>query len=95
MTESPLHRLHAVVRGRVQGVGFRYFTRHVATALDLTGWVRNGDDGSVELEAQGAAAAVDQFRAALRQGPPLGRVREVVESAVPLVGGEDGFRIRH
>jgi hypothetical protein len=50
-----MHRLHAVVHGRVQGVGFRYFVMREARALGLSGWVRNQADGSVEVEAEGAA----------------------------------------
>jgi acylphosphatase len=70
-------RLHAVVRGRVQGVGFRWFVREEARALDLAGWVMNRRDGTVEIEADGPAAAIDAFHAALRQGPDGARVEDV------------------
>jgi len=62
-------RLHAVVRGRVQGVGFRWFVREQARALDLAGWVANRRDGSVEVEADGAPDAIAGLRQALARGP--------------------------
>ena len=57
------------VTGRVQGVGFRWSTRHQAELLGLTGWVRNRMDGSVEVFAQGSPAALDAFRDYLAVGP--------------------------
>jgi acylphosphatase len=62
-------RIHVVVRGRVQGVGFRWFVRETARALDLAGWVRNRPDSSVEIEADGSEAAIQSFRRALAEGP--------------------------
>jgi acylphosphatase len=61
--------LHVVVRGRVQGVGFRWFVRQQARALGVRGWVRNRTDGSVEVEAEGEAAALRELRASLARGP--------------------------
>jgi acylphosphatase len=61
--------LHAVVRGRVQGVGFRWFVRAAARRLGLSGWVRNLGDGAVEVAADGAAESIEAFRRALREGP--------------------------
>jgi len=64
-------RLRCVVEGRVQGVGFRAFVVRTATALGLSGWVRNREDGrSVETVADGPEEALERFRAALREGPP-------------------------
>jgi acylphosphatase len=62
-------RLHVLVRGRVQGVGFRWHVREIARQLGLAGWVRNRTDGSVEVAADGAAPALEQLRDALRRGP--------------------------
>jgi acylphosphatase len=62
--------LHALVRGRVQGVGFRWFVRERARELGVSGWVRNRVDGSVEVEAAGEAASLEQFRRWLSKGPP-------------------------
>ena len=71
-------RLHARVNGRVQGVGFRYYTESHALDLNLHGWVRNVDDGSVELVAEGPASALDNLVERLREGPALSRVDEVL-----------------
>ena len=63
-------RLHATVRGKVQGVGFRWFVERAARSLGLTGWVRNREDRSVELVAEGPPAVLDRLAAALHEGPP-------------------------
>jgi acylphosphatase len=63
-------RLHVRLSGRVQGVGFRWFVRERARELRLAGWVRNNRDGSVEVAAEGDAAALARLRAALEHGPP-------------------------
>jgi acylphosphatase len=75
-----MHRLHAVVHGRVQGVGFRYFVMREARALGLSGWVRNQDDGSVEVEAEGRRDPLDALVERLRRGPPGARVAGVEEA---------------
>lgn len=62
-------RIHVVVRGRVQGVGFRWFVRETARALDVAGWVRNRADGAVEVEADGSEAAIQSLRRTLAEGP--------------------------
>jgi acylphosphatase len=87
--------MRAIVRGRVQGVGFRYFVLRRAEALGLRGWVRNLPDGrQVEIEAEGAEEAVESLLAAVRQGPLGARVDEVVvESLPPREGGADGFAV--
>ena len=69
--------LYVAVRGRVQGVGFRWFVRERARALGLTGWVRNRDDGSVEVVAQGDEASLRQLRSLLATGPSGARVSAV------------------
>jgi len=63
-------RLHVLVRGRVQGVGFRWFVRETARGLGLAGWVRNRSDGTVEVAAEGSVALLDRLRDELRKGPP-------------------------
>lgn len=60
---------HALVRGRVQGIGFRYSARAKASSLGVTGWVRNLDDGSVEVVAEGSREDLDELLAWLRRGP--------------------------
>lgn len=90
--DHPLTRRHFTVRGRVQGVGFRWFTRRTAATLGLAGWVRNRADGSVEAEAEGTAAALDEFEARLRTGLPAARVDEI-ETKPQAVENETTFRI--
>lgn len=63
------------ITGSVQGVGFRWWTRKTASALDLRGTVRNARDGSVEVEAEGSTDALESFEARLHQGPQHARVR--------------------
>ena len=84
---------HAVVRGRVQGVGFRYFARQRAEVYGVSGFVRNLPDGSVELHAEGAAEAMRTFEADLRRGPSFGRVDEAVVTTIKARGFQ-GFDIR-
>ena len=73
-----------LVRGRVQGVGFRYFAQREAMALGVAGWVRNMDDGRVEVFGQGSPALLDAFQGRLWQGPQWAEVRdvEVLEAAI-------------
>jgi acylphosphatase len=67
------------ITGRVQGVYFRHSTRLQAERLTLRGYARNLPDGSVEVEAHGAVAAVEGLRQWLNQGPPMARVESVLE----------------
>jgi acylphosphatase len=71
------------VRGRVQGVGFRYFVRTAGRSLGIRGWVRNAADGSVELVASAADAALTRLEARLRTGPPGSAVSSVACERVP------------
>ena len=72
-------RLQVVVRGRVQGVGFRYFVSHTARELGLSGTVRNRPDGTVEVEAEGDRERLAGLLEALRRGPPAARVERLDE----------------
>ncbi len=83
-----------LVRGRVQGVGFRFFAEETARLEGLGGFVRNLDDGCVEVVAEGDQDAVTRFERALHSGPPLSRVEQVeVQERLPT-GSVAGFRIR-
>lgn len=82
-----------VVSGRVQGVGYRYFTLHAAEALDVSGFARNQPDGSVEVVAEGAAAALEELETRLREGPSFSRVEGVERSEIEA-RGHRGFEIR-
>ncbi|NBC01783.1 MAG: acylphosphatase [Bacteroidetes bacterium] len=88
-------RQAARVTGRVQGVGFRHFTRQTARRLDLSGWVRNEPDGSVRLEAEGPPDAVEQLMKAVHAGPPAARVDEVDTDARTPTGSTEAFRVRY
>ncbi len=70
---------HVVIRGRVQGVGYRAFTEYAALGRGLEGWVRNRRDGAVEAVFAGSPEAVAQMIEACRHGPPGARVHAVDE----------------
>jgi acylphosphatase len=86
-------RLAFAVRGRVQGVGFRWFVEQRAAAGALAGFVRNEADGRVTGEVEGSEQAVAEFVTALRRGPALARVDEVIETPLHPTG-EAEFRIQ-
>lgn len=89
-----IERRRLIVRGRVQGVGFRYFARDAGRGLGLDGWVRNLPDGrSVEAEVQGEKTKLDTFESLVREGPPGSFVSEFTASRVPAVDGAPGFEI--
>ena len=71
--------LHFLVQGRVQGVGFRWFVQREAADLNLRGWVRNTEDGHVEVVATGETADLEELRMSLRRGPRGSRVDRVDE----------------
>jgi acylphosphatase len=68
---------HLIITGRVQGVGFRFYTQRKARELGITGWVRNRRDGAVEAMVQGSSGAVEAMIAWARRGPPSAVVAEV------------------
>jgi acylphosphatase len=88
-----MHRLHLVIRGQVQGVGFRYFVVRHATTLGLAGWVRNRPDGAVEVEAEGPRSALEALQAGVRRGPSAATVTEMDESWSEGEAHHRGFRI--
>ena len=71
--------VHFLIRGRVQGVGFRWFVHREASELELRGWVRNTEDGDVEVVASGAPDDLAELRTSLRRGPRGSRVDNVIE----------------
>ncbi len=87
-------RLEALVRGDVQGVGFRWFVRTEAQRLGLTGWVANEPDRSVRVVAEGAAHDLDRLAGLLRSGPPGASVTDVEIARAPATGRFDAFTIR-
>jgi acylphosphatase len=87
--------VHFLIRGRVQGVGFRWFVHREAADLGLRGWVRNTDAGEVEIVAAGEAGTIAELRAELHKGSRGSRVDAVIEHELTEAEGESlgGFEI--
>ena len=83
------------ISGRVQRVGFRYFTMQAALQWGVKGWVKNMPDGSVLCHAQGDAGAMKAFRAEVRKGPSFGRVDEIEETSLPETTQYTDFQITY
>ena len=83
------------VTGRVQGVGFRWFVLRRAKSLELTGWVRNLPDGSVEVLAEGTEAALDSLDSLLWKGPAGSLVKNVQSRNSQAAGGFHDFDITY
>ncbi len=94
MDTDPHTRLSARITGRVQGVGFRNFTQTRARRLGVTGWVRNEDDGSVRLEAEGPAEALEDLAEAIHRGPRMARVDDVTVEWGDPADDFETFRVR-
>ncbi|MBA2687618.1 MAG: acylphosphatase [Gemmatimonadaceae bacterium] len=87
--------LHVEIEGRVQGVGYRWFTRQCARRKGISGWVMNKPDGTVEVAAKGGEAELQRFRLDLQSGPSGAEVASIRELA-PLAESElgDAFEVR-
>lgn len=94
MLEQKITRLHADIEGRVQGVGFRYFTQERAVFLGLTGWVRNRWNGTVELTAEGSKTDLEILLKAVQRGPRAGTTQNVKFEWLEASGEFSSFRIR-
>lgn len=90
-----IERRHIVLRGEVQGVGFRYFAQREAAALGVTGWVLNRLDESVEMEAQAETDALNRFEAAMRHGPNLAYVSTAEVRPVKPIPDDARFQVLH
>ena len=89
-----MEAVRLIIEGRVQGVGFRYFTQDAAQALQLTGWVHNLPNGGVEAYAEGTKLDLESWIGSLRQGPPMSRVEKIeIEWLIPKNSTAD-FSIR-
>jgi acylphosphatase len=84
-----------LVRGRVQGVGYRYFVVGLASHFGLAGWARNLPDGSVEVLAQGSEEDLEALHRRLEEGPPAAAVESVHSSEVAVEAGLATFGVRH
>jgi acylphosphatase len=91
--KRPVEARRFVVRGRVQGVGFRWFVEREAHLLGIAGWVRNNADGSVEVLAIGTREQLAGLRSRLREGPRAARVDDVEEAEARPIAGLNTFRI--
>jgi acylphosphatase len=85
---------HFRIRGRVQGVGYRYFTQRIALRLGVCGWVRNLPNGDVEVYAEADRAALASFREELERGPASSAVDAVTEEAAVRTERYSSFEIR-
>ena len=88
-----MKKVHVTISGRVQGVFFRGATERTANNLQLTGWVRNREDGRVEAVFEGEDRAVDQMVAWCRTGPPAARVDDVRTEDEPSEGKYQSFKV--
>ena len=79
---------HFLVKGRVQGVGFRWFVHREAAEIGLRGWVKNTEDGNVEVVASGDPEQLAELRAALKQGSRGSRVDAIIEHELTAAEGE-------
>lgn len=70
-------RAHVIIQGQVQGVGYRYFAMKTAQQASIVGWVKNREDGSVELIAQGEESAIEQFAWTLRNKHPWAKINNM------------------
>ena len=95
MSENEKYQLHAYVKGRVQGVGFRYHTLKSAQEYRLKGWVRNLYDGRVEVLAEGEHQDLNLLLADLRKGPISSDVNDVDYEFNDATGKFDRFYVRN
>ncbi|RLE22862.1 MAG: acylphosphatase [Acidobacteria bacterium] len=86
MEDLGVNRIHLIVHGRVQGVGFRWFTATVAARYNIHGFVRNCINGSVEIDAEGPSARLQSFLSEIRRGPNYGHVDHIEETRLPPKG---------
>ncbi len=86
-------RRHIIFKGRVQGVGFRYRASYAARSLNITGWVRNEDDGTVEMEAQGSEAQINRMLSMLNKDSYI-RIENMDITNLPVEEKERGFKVK-
>jgi acylphosphatase len=92
--QSRVQARRFLVRGRVQGVGFRWFVEREAHVLQIAGWVRNNPDGRVEVLAMGTREQLAGLRSRLQEGPRAARVDNVEEAEAEPVVGLNSFQVR-
>ena len=93
-TQQDLKKIHSLVHGRVQGVGFRYFVQQVAATHNILGWVRNLRSGSVEIEAEGTDENLNAFLKLVARGPSGSHVDKLETKWLPATNLFDKFQIK-
>jgi len=88
-------RYSIIVDGRVQGVGFRFFTQLSAHKFDLTGWCKNLMNGKVEIEVQGLEEKISLFISEIKQGNNFSRIYDIDLCTIPLIDNEKKFIIKY
>ena len=87
--------VHLIVEGRVQGVGFRYFSQRAGLANNITGYVRNLPDGNVEIEAVGENQKIIKFINSIRNDHPYARVLNIQQNEIPVTEKYKSFQITY
>lgn len=90
-----MNRYHIIVKGRVQGVGFRFFSQSTAAMYDLTGYAKNMDNGTVEIEVQGDENKILKFLSNIKKGTLFIKVDDILISKIDLVHDENSFKIKY
>jgi acylphosphatase len=90
-----VYEMHVIIKGNVQGVGFRALTRYYATGLGLTGTVRNLSDGTVEIYAHGSKKRLQELIQKLKEEAAPGQIEEAVIEYFPIQTPHEDFRIIH
>ncbi len=88
-------RVRIIVKGRVQGVGYRFFTQRAALELGIKGYVRNLPDGTVEVVAEGSPEVIKKFIEKLKEGPPLAIVEDMEIQEIPPDEEFETFEVRY
>lgn len=88
-------RYYIIAKGRVQGVGFRFFTINTASKYNLTGSVRNMDNGMVEIEVQGEKNNINKFISEIKEGNYFIRVDDLAIKSIPLKPEEKSFKMKY
>lgn len=90
-----VYEMHAIVKGNVQGVGFRAMARYYATTMGITGTVRNLPDGTVEIYAHGSKKKLEEMMESLKQEAGPAQIKEATIEYFPIENPHEDFRIIH
>ena len=90
-----MERIYVVVQGQVQGVGFRWFVQSLANAYQITGWIRNMENGMVEMELQGDSSALPLLLNKIRKGDRFIQVENISSKSIPVQPKEKRFSVRY